>query len=375
MKNLLYIANLRLPTEKAYGIQIVKMCEAFSMAGSRVELIVPTRHNAIQESVFSYYNVRGNFSVQTLKTPDFYFSGAFDRIAVFIKEFISALRLMFFALNNSAEIIYSRDELPIYFLSFFRENIVFEAHRYSQRRAWYYRRFKNSGVKIVVISRGIREKFLELGFSPSQVLLAPDGVDLQQFQGVQTKKEARDLLKLPDDKILVVYTGHLYSWKGVDTLAQAAKLLDECFRVVVVGGSEEDVAWYSKKYSDCSNIFFIGWRPHRLMPAYLKAADILVLPNSNKEDISNTYTSPLKMFEYMASDRPIIASDLPSIREILTEEMAYFVRPNNPEALAIGIRDATINIEESRRRASQALREIARYSWASRARSILRFAK
>ena len=237
----------------------------------------------------------------------------------------------------------------------------------------YYRRFRRVGIKIVAISRGIQEKFLQLGFSQNYILVAPDGVDIEQFSISLTKEECRKELQLPMDKKLVVYTGHLYSWKGVETLADAAKSLDDRFRVIVVGGSADDTTRYAKQYADCSLVVFLGQQPHRLMPMYLKAADILVLPNSNKEAISNTYTSPLKMFEYMASGRPILASELPSIREILTEEMAYFVHPNDPEALARGIRDAALHTEESERKASRALREVARYSWASRARSILEF--
>jgi glycosyltransferase involved in cell wall biosynthesis len=373
MTSLLYLANVRMPTDKAYGIQITKMCEAFANQGIAVTLLFPFRKNPITQNIFQYYDAKENFKVGVVSAFDFYLPGVFDRMAVFIKECISAISLVVAAKSNPSDLIYSRDELPLYFLSFFRTNITFEAHKYSQQRHWYYQRFKRVGVKIVTISHGVRNKFLQYGFLPHQVLVAPDGVDVEQFQIPQTQNECRDFLKLPAQKKLVMYTGHLYSWKGVSTLADAAKNLDENFQVIVVGGSVDDMTRYAKQYANRSNLVFVGQQPHRLMPLYLKAADILVLPNSNKEDISNTYTSPLKMFEYMASGRPIIASDLPSIREILSEEMAYFVHPNDPEALARGIRDAALHTEESERRASRALDEIIRYSWASRARSILEF--
>lgn len=369
----MYIANLRLPTEKAYGIQIAKMCEAFAEQGVRVGLVMPTRRNPVTKNLFDYYPVKKNFQVIKLWSPDFYLPGTLDRIAVSVKDVISAIRLAFFAAFQREEIVYSRDELPLYLLSFFRGDLVFEAHRYSSHRVWLYRRFRKAGVRVVVISTSIREKFLRLGFAEGQILLAPDGVDLAQFDIQGTKEECRTALSLPHDKVLALYTGHLYPWKGVGVLAEASKQLDQRYVVVIVGGTEHEVARYKNEYVDDAHIMFLGWRPHRLMPLYLRAADMLVLPNSGKEDISRIYTSPLKMFEYMASGKPIIASDLPSIREVLSDETAFFTPPDNPTMLAQAIHMVASDIPESEKRAQQARIKVAGYSWLSRARHILRF--
>lgn len=85
------------------------------------------------------------------------------------------------------------------------------------------------------------------------------------------------------------------------------------------------------------------------------------------------YTSPLKLFEYMASGKPIIASDLPSSREVLTENMAHFFRPDDPESLTNTINEVITNISEADKRARQAFVEVAQYSWASRAQKIVEF--
>ena len=86
-----------------------------------------------------------------------------------------------------------------------------------------------------------------------------------------------------------------------------------------------------KKAKGSENILVLGHKPHKTMPVFLKAADVLVLPNSAKEEISRSYTSPLKLFEYMASGRPIVASDLPSIREVLNENNSLLVSPDSSE--------------------------------------------
>ena len=131
--NILYIANLRLPTEKAYGLQIVKMCEAFANLDLHTTLLVPSRNNQIKKSIFEYYNVKGNFTFKKAWSPDFYWPGILDKVAVTIKSFISAIVLAVCALNDKADIFYSRDEGVIFTLSFFAKprKLVFEAHKFS----------------------------------------------------------------------------------------------------------------------------------------------------------------------------------------------------------------------------------------------------
>ena len=369
---LLYVANVRLPTDKAYGIQIANMCAAFAEQGVCVDMVVPTRRNPISDDFFAYYGIPGSFRIVRMYSPDFYFPGGLDRIAVRIKDALSAAVLAVYVLTKSHAHIYSRDELPLYLLSFFRKNLVFEAHKYSLRRRRYYKRFMRAGVRVIAISDGVREEFLKLGYAPERVMVAPDGVNLGRFNIQKTKQECRELLGLPQEKVLVMYTGHLYEWKGAAVLADAARHLDERFVIVFVGGTENDISRYQKQYGGSDRIRLLGWRSHREIPLYLKAADVVVLPNSAKEDISRKYTSPLKMFEYMASGRPIVASDLPSIREILTADMAFFVRPDDPRALAMTITEAVYS-EEADRRARLALQKVAQFSWRTRAGRIIEF--
>ena len=119
----------------------------------------------------------------------------------------------------------------------------------------------------------------------------------------------------------------------------------------------------------------IGYRSHSEIPYWLKAADVLVLPNSGKEEISKYWTSPIKMFEYMASKRPIMASDLPSIREILNEGNAILVQPDNPQGLAEGIRKVLENKNLAEKISARAFDDVKQHTWAKRAEKILDFIK
>ena len=372
---IVYITNQRMPTDKAHGIQIAKMCEAFTNLGVNVDLIAPFRISDVKEDFFDYYSVKKSFRFKKIFSPDFYLPGILDKAAFVVKNFISALVLAVYALFLKPDIIYSRDEPVVFLLSFFMKShkLVFEAHKFPRSRTFFYRRFKKKNLKIVTISRGLESKFVELGFKPENIFVAPDGVDIEQFDIDGTKDEFRKKLDLPQDKKIILYAGHLFDWKGVDTLFSAAEYLDRDRLIVVVGGTEADLKKHKLKLNDHqfkNRIRMLGHKTHKLIPLFLKAADVLVLPNSGKEVVSRSFTSPLKLFEYMASKRPIVASDLLSIREILDENSAILVKPDDPASLAEGIEKALRDNVLGDKISHNAFEKIRRYSWSNRARDI-----
>ena len=114
--------------------------------------------------------------------------------------------------------------------------------------------------------------------------------------------------------------------------------------------------------------------PPRTVPAWLKRFDVLALPNIASERISARHTSPLKLFEYMAAGRPIVASDLPSLREVLRDdENALLVPPDDPKVLAAGIRRVIEDKPFAAKLAAQAREDVMQYSWTSRAKRLLEF--
>jgi len=109
------------------------------------------------------------------------------------------------------------------------------------------------------------------------------------------------------------------------------------------------------------------------MLSWSKAVDILVLPNSGKTEISRNRTSPMKMFEYMASKRPIIASNLPSIREILNENNAILVKSDDSEYLANNINLTFKETDFANKISIQAHKDVQDYNWNKRVEKILKF--
>jgi len=377
-----YIANSRIPTEKAHGIQVIKMCEAFTSRGIDVKLVLPWRFNKIKQDPFEYYGVKKNFKIIRVPSLDLILLGI-PKIGFLIQAatfgFFAMLYLWF--KSKQEDIIYSRDEFSLWFLSFLGRNLFWEAHTFPGSPQKYQRILKKIN-GLVAISHGLKKSFQAVGMAEEKILVAPDAVDLARFAVKESSQECRKKLSLPQDKKIVLYTGHLYKWKGADVLMESSEFLSENTLVYLVGGTEEDVASYKPssraqaeglKAESYKLVTFVGHRSHKEIPYWLKAADVLVLPNSAKEKISAIYTSPLKLFEYMAGGKPIVASDLPSLREILNENTAVLVEPDNPEALAKGIEKVLKDGVLAGKIAQNAAEEAKNYTWEKRAQNILTF--
>ena len=378
---LLYIAHARLPTEKAHGLQIVKMCEAFADAGADVTLVAPARINPIDQDLFLYYRVTRNFTVRFIPVFNPSLKGG---LLGFIIEWISfALSLPFSNIFKESpyDVIFTRDSIAAFLLSFQHPKVIFEMHAFPERFRWLWgivlRRlsgvFSTNQWKMEEMHRRFKiskEKlfFYPNGFDPK--LFSAEGGSASGGEITESKEELRKTLGLPKGKPIVMYTGHLYGWKGAHILARAARIISDV-NMVFVGGTEKDCMQFRKEFEHIKNIYIVGHKPHYEIPKFLKSADILVLPNSAISEESRTGTSPLKLFEYMASGKPIIASDLPSIREVVSEKEVVFVRPDDPRALAQAIQGLVHDSERAARIAEAGFEKSKKYTWISRARAML----
>lgn len=395
-KKLIYIANLRLPTEKAYGIQIAKMCEAFASQGMDVTLVYPFRKNREKGDIFSYYSIKNSFIAREIWAPDFYFPGLLDKMAFLIKNYFSAKALINEALKENVDIYYTRDEQVAKLLSKQGKNVIFECHRFSNKRKSFYDYFKKVNLKMVAISDGLKEDLVKFGIKDSNILVARDGVDLEEFNVKISKEEARKKFfknihhESFAHKKLAVYIGSFYQWKGFSIFSDVARYLCDKnvnYLICFFGGTNKEINKFMnelKKYQKHSslvpmvylNVFDAEGRvPHHDVPYILKAADCAILTGNKSETISAKYTSPLKMFEYMASGCPIVAQDLPSFREVLNENNTIFAKAGNAEDLADKI--AWVfddkNNELVERMIIKAREDVQEYTWQKRAEKILNF--
>ncbi len=379
---IIYIANVRIPTEKAHGIQIMKMSEAFSSAGSDLELVLPSRLNTKEFSLadpFAYYQVKEKFILKKIKCFDPVFLLQ-AKAGVYIKwqSFFFITSLFFYLLfkkDRKNHVFYARDGKLLPLLQLFSGRTVWEAHDLP-KNANYYLPYWLKCWKIIAITERLKSDLIALGVGAEKIFVAPDGVDLAAFEKIKEDSSTlRKRLNLPLNEKIIMYSGHFYQWKGAQVLAEAAKHLSAGEIIVFIGGTEKDISAFKEKYGHIKNILILGHKPHQEVPHYLKAADVLILPNLGEEKISRNYTSPLKMFEYMAAQKPIIASDLLSIREILNSGNAILTPPNDAEALAQAITAVLKNGSFSDKITKQAFSDVLKFTWIKRAENIITFLK
>ena len=373
---LIYIFDGRIPTERAHGLHIVKMCEALGRIAD-VTLVVPGRANRDAGEVFAFYGLEKTFLVRYIPARDFI---SWGRVGYWINQLGFTRSLLIRGVLPPPEEcrILTRDGISGWVLARRGYRVFYDMHGVPHRfiALW------KIGMRVmrgVVVTNRWKVNFCirKLGIHPEHLLVAPNAFDPRPFSGLPEKEELRRQLNLPSGPI-AAYTGHLYDWKGAGVLAQAAELLSGV-TVLFVGGMERDVVRFQEEHGHIANILLLGFKPHALVPQYLKAADVLVLPNSNisqsrrLEGYSKFETSPIKLFEYMASGRVIVASDMPAIREILNEESAVLITPDDPEALARGIRRVLNEPVLAARLGKHAQETVQRYTWDNRANMVLHF--
>lgn len=371
---IVYLANVRMPTDRAHGIQIMKMCEAIASAGHEVELVVPKRFNQIKTDPFIYYQVKKIFKIRKLFCIDLLIF-QLGPLGFFIQTFSFFIIAKFYLWFSHYDILYMRSE----FAGIFFNNYVVEVHTLPYKVKAFHKKTWRKAKKIIVLTSFIKIDLIKLGVAEGKIIVAPDGVDLNQFDIKVDKDEARKKLNLPLDKKIILYSGtfnmnNWLGWKGVDTVLETAKIYNPEHLFILIGGDPEEIDLIIKKYN-LTNLLLIPHQEQKIIPYYLKSADILLLPNKKGNSNSERHTSPLKLFEYMAAGRPIIASKLPSLMEILNDNNCLFFEPNNPKDLAEKIKLLFLNFDLAKNIAERARLDVSQYIWEKRANKIFNFIK
>ncbi len=391
---LIYIANARLPTEKAHGYQIIKMCEAFSELGVEVLLFHPYRHQHHQrlrdKTVFEYYGLGPAFEIRTLPNPDVlllerFFPGRTFVGLFFLHGLLWGRYAALTARKEAADLYLTRDVTVAFWLLRLGLSTVLESHtmpQYGQR--WLLRRMVGHPklCLIVLLTSYLKERFAKLDFDQERLAVFPDAVDLSLFHGLPDKAECRRQLNLPGDLPIIGYVGRFQtmgSEKGIPQLIEAMAHLPsvngKAPLLLCVGGPMGAVRDYLER-ADAAGIprkmlRFVDRVPNSEVPRVMKACDVCTIPWPWTE-FSAYYTSPLKLFEYMAAGVPIVASDLPSLKEVLRhDENAWLVPPGEPSALAKGIRILLTDQKRAQRLAQKACEEVKGYTWETRAAQIV----
>ena len=365
------------PSIYANNFNVMKMCAAFSEVGLQTKLVVSrtkktaARLENLNGSLWDFYGAKNNFEIEWMR-----FGYSLPRL----RRSLHALYAVVYAIRNRVKLVYTRSEWIALFFNLLGIRTCLELHQWngdiSQRLLLLFSKklFKKSG--IVCISHNLARTLKENGLLVSLLFVAHDAVDLGRFGNPITKSDARSELKLPDNRKIVGYAGSLYEGRGVDVILKAAKKTpDVCF--FIVGGNDNDILMWKSRAREMSvdNVRFVGFVRHSMLPVYLFAADVLVMPHTEDCDIIE-FTSPMKMFEYMASGRPIIASDFPVFREVLMHEKnALLVKPSDHNELASAMKRLLNDSVLTDKLAQQALLDVQNFTWEKRASNIFEFMK
>ncbi|MEK7639430.1 MAG: glycosyltransferase family 4 protein [Patescibacteria group bacterium] len=364
---LLYVANTRFPSERAHATQIAHMCQAFSQLGNEVTLVTNDRTKATLRDIERWIGFVPNFSFIQIR---FGIVFAPTIILTFLLNHLVFTFLLTRQLKLSeADVIYTRDEWLCYFLSFVvpKHKLVFESHEAKYNFAL--RKLVEMKIKIICISQGVLNEYLHRNIPSAQMTVAYDGIDDGFFTSVEDRTATRERLGLPQNARVVMYIGGFDKWKGVECFFKASEYVSQVM-FSVIGGKPDEISLYKMKYP---KVIFLGSHPYRNLKNNQQAADILVIPNSNETDLGARYASPLKLFAHMASNVPILVSNVPSVSTVLSDKEATFFQPDNAHAMAATIEHMFGDYAVAQTKAKRAYQKSQHYSWKNRAKKIIDF--
>ncbi|HET9271308.1 MAG TPA: glycosyltransferase family 4 protein [Vicinamibacterales bacterium] len=376
----LCFADTRFPIERANGVQTMATCRALAARGHHVTLV--TRPDTAPEprDPYTFYDEPHASTLHFASVPAA--GGPRTRRVRFLLSALARSR------RTPGAVIYTRDlglaalllqaPMPV------RPRIVYEAHGVSavvaeemprllgqasataspgklrrldrrERRVW------RHASAIVTLTQALAVELEQRPGARPHVFVVPDGA----------KVDSPIAGPAGGQPTTAGYAGHLYPWKGVDVFIRALARVPGLRGLIVGGHPQEADRQRVERVAEASGVAgrltITGLVPPGEVRRALAPATILVLPNTASA-ISERYTSPLKLFEYLATGRPIVASDLPAFREILTDgETAVLVRPDDVEALASALQRVASDEALATRLGTAALALAPRYSWDARA--------
>ena len=355
-----YLTALEYPSPLANRAQVIKMSEAFAK-NADIVLHVAVLHDT-KENVFQLYGVTHKFEIKEV-----------GRIASHLwpkSYWLARLYARTLEKEPIPPVLYLRDVLLAFFLTTvskkFCNSYFIEIHSLEKFPKLIYKRVLQEALGIISTNSAKKEFMVEsLEVPAEKILVAPNGFDARLFTNAPDRAQARKELGFGENEKIVLYAGSMQDWKGVGMLFQLARALP-AIKFVIVGASHD---------GQKNGVDLIRSQPYWRVPLFLKAADLLIAPYRGDDARVQLYFSPIKIFEYMASGTPMIASDIPAIREIVDEKCVLFAKMGNRDSFAEKIAWAFGHEIEMEERAAAAKKRADDFSWEARALRIEEFIK
>jgi glycosyltransferase involved in cell wall biosynthesis len=366
------ITNSRIPSLTANSIQAMKVCQALAQLGHEIRLFAPRETRSVSmETLHAHYGLRTPFEIEWLSSVP-----ALKRYDFTLYSFLAARKF-------KADIVYTWLLNPAVVALWLGQPTVLELHAEVTGRLgpWLLRRFLRSRTRkrILATTRPLREaieRAAGLRLPEDAIRVAPNGVDLAQYESLPEAAEARRQLGLPE-KLTAGFTGHIYPGRGADLLFKLAVQMPDV-HFLWVGGKPDEVGYWRDRLVEvgASNVTMTGFVENSRLPLYQAAADVLLMPYgrsisaSSGQDIAEVI-NPMKMFDYMAAGRAILSADLPVIHEVLNSSNAVFCEPGDAAAWEQGLRSLLRDEPRRSTLGMQAQKDVAGYTWIARAERAL----
>lgn len=369
-----YLSASTIPSRAANSVHVMKMCQAFAQLGHEVTLYAPDSATetdaAARADCHARYGVAGNFDIRWV-----WWSRILGR------QYTSGLVAAQAARRAGAQIALARCLPSALFAARAGIPVMFEYHqpisdsgRLSRLNEWLFRQLiaTPAFLGLISITHALKAHFLEhYPQLEGRILVAPDGADPFPPGVVPAQLDARP------GRLQVGYVGQLFAGKGMEVVAELCKAAPFA-DFHVVGGLEHDIARWREALAGQQNITFHGFVPHVRTAEFIAAFDVVLLPNQNRitwhkagGDIGR-WTSPLKMFEYMAAGKPIISSDVAVLREVLEDGRNALLCPPEDTSAWVAALHRLDDPSLRDQLGQQALADFEHhYSWRRRANRIL----
>jgi|GEM_PF-1494266 len=359
---LLYITRVKVPSKDAQSRQIANMSRAY--------------HEAMGED---FLLLCGGSDLGAPDVPHRVISRASRQ---WQRYFWACVRAAGVALGSPRLTVITRDIAVAWTLVALGGRVVFEAHDIPRGRvaeALLRRCIGSPRFRMVTNCHALADFYRDQRGMPAERLLAlHNGCFVDEYDALRHTDRAalRQGLGLPADKLVIVHTGSLYKG-GAELFEHAAAWRPGATEFVHIGGSAAECERWTRHYEarGLRNLRFLPHQPPQEVRRFQRAADLLFFVSTRNSSIW-WCTSPLKVFEYMASGTPILGAALGSLGEVLNPGNAFLYDPDRPASITEALDAFGADAQAAAARAQAALAEARdQYAWQRRARRILAFAQ
>jgi glycosyltransferase involved in cell wall biosynthesis len=228
---------------------------------------------------------------------------------------------------------------------------------------------------IVTTSAKLRRAIAaDAGVSEEKILVAYGGIDVEKRESLNIS-EARNQLHLPFDKKIVSYIGFFKTMgmeKGIRTMIESLSTLPSGVIMLFVGGKDDEIAEYiayAETLGVAKRCVFIARKLQSELATYEAASDILAIPYPDKPHFRE-FGFPMKVYEYMAADRPILYSKLDLVEEVIGD-CAYSFIPDDAVSFAKTVEEILGDVGRASNNAAKAYEKVKKYTWVSKADTII----